>query len=104
MHKVANAFKFEFWTNMLSWFVSIHLFQLLDHQGCATMRLSFSASQTEAVFHLPGSVMVTQTVKMAVMNTTPAHLAPALPHSSVVITETVCYRAGFVMGTMTAGT
>lgn len=82
----------------------MYMFQLPDRQGCATMRLSFSASQTGAVSHLPGSVMVIQTAKMAAMNTTPAPLVPALPHSSVVTMGTVCYRAGFVMGTMTAGT
>lgn len=78
--------------------------QLLGPQGCATMRVSFSVSQMGAVSRLPGSVMVIQTVKMAATNTLPAHLAPAPPHSIAVTMETVCYAAGFVMGTTTAGT
>lgn len=78
--------------------------QLLGRQGCATMRLSSSVSQTGAVSPLPGSVMVIQTVRMAVTNTMPAHLAPAPPHSSAVTMGTVCYAAGFVMGTTTVGT
>lgn len=82
----------------------MYMFQLPDHQGCVTTRLSFSASQTGTVCHLPGSAMVIQTAKMAAMSTTRAHLAPALRLSSVVTMGTVCYRAGFVMGTMTAGT
>lgn len=77
---------------------------LPDLQACATMRVSFSASQMGAAFHLPGSVMVIQTARMAAMNTMLAHLAPAPPHSSAVIMETACCAAGFVMGTMTAGT
>lgn len=81
-----------------------YAFQPPGLQVCATMKVSSSASQTAAVSHLPGSVMVIQTVRTAAMNTTPAHLAPALPHSSGATTETVCYAVGFVMGTMTAGT
>lgn len=100
MYNVTDTIQLEFRTNVR---LFIYFFQLLDLQGCAIMRLSFSASQTGAVSRLPGSVMVIQTAKTAAMNTTPAHLAPALPHSSVAIMETACYRAGFVMGTTTAG-
>ncbi len=78
--------------------------QLLGPQGCATMRVSSSVSQTGAVSRLPGSVMVIQTVRTAATNTMPVRLAPAPPHSSAVTMETVCYAAGFVMGTTTAGT
>lgn len=56
-----------------------------------------------AASHPPGSVTVIQTVRMAVTNTTLAHLALAPPHSSAVTMETVYYAAGFVMVTMTAG-
>lgn len=73
-------------------------------QGCATMRVSFSASRMGAAFRLHGSVMVIQTARMAATNTTLVRHAPVLPHSSAVIMETVCYAVGFVMGTMTAGT
>lgn len=73
-------------------------------QGCATTRVSFSVNQTEAASHLHGSVTVIQTAKMAVMSTTPAHLAPALPRCSVAIMETACFAVGFAMGTTTAET
>lgn len=93
---------FGTWTDMFV--VSVNTSQLPGPQGCATMRLSFSASQMGAVYHLHGNVMVTQTARMAVMNTTRARLAPALPHSSAVIMETACCAAGFVMETTIAGT
>lgn len=73
-------------------------------QDCATMTVSFSASLMETVFHLLGSVMVTQTVRTAVTNTTPARLAPVHPHFSAVTMETACCAAGFVTETTTAGT
>lgn len=68
------------------------------------MRVSSSVSQTGLVSRPPGSVTVIQTVRTAATSTTPARLAPAPPHSSAVITETVCYAAGSVTATMTAGT
>lgn len=89
---------------MLTHFSWYFLSQLQGPQGCATMRVSSSVSQMGAVSRPPGSVMVIQTVRMAVTNTTPAHLAPAPPHSSAVTMEIVYYAAGFVMGTTTAGT
>lgn len=73
-------------------------------QGCATMRVSFSASQMGAVYRRPGNVMVTRTARMAVTSITPAPLVPALPHCFAATTETVCSAAGSVMGTMTAET
>lgn len=81
-----------------------NVYQLPDTQGCATMRLSSSASRTVAVSHLPGSVMAIRIVRMALMNTTPVHLAPARPRFSAATTETACFVIGCVMGTMTAGT
>ena len=89
--------------NML-FMVVFNISQPQGPQGCATMRLSSSVSQTGAVSPLPGSVMVIQTVRIAVTNTTPVPLAPAPPHSSAATMGTVCYAAGFVMGTMTAET
>lgn len=91
------------WDNLL-FIVFPDVSQLLGPQVCATMRVNSSVSQTAAVYHLPGSVMVIQTVRMAVMNTMLAHLALAPPHSSAVTMETVYYVAGFAMGTTTAGT
>lgn len=72
--------------------------------GCATMRVSFSVSLMAAVFRRHGSVMVTLTVRTVVTSTTPVPRAPVPPHSSAATMETVCYAAGFVMGTMTAET
>lgn len=85
------------------YFFNLFLSQLLGPQGCATMRVNSSVSQMGAASHPSGSVTVIQTVRMAVTNTTLAHLAPAPPHSSAVTMETVYYAAGFVMVTMTAG-
>uniref|UniRef100_A0A3B4B4W6 Uncharacterized protein n=1 Tax=Periophthalmus magnuspinnatus TaxID=409849 RepID=A0A3B4B4W6_9GOBI len=87
-------------------FDSLYLYcsQLQDLQGCATTRVNFSASRMAAVCHRLGSVMGTQTVKMAVMSIMPAPLAPAPPQCSAVITATVYCPAGFAMGTMIAET
>lgn len=68
------------------------------------MRVSSSVSQMGTVSHRPGSVMVTQTVRMAVTNTTPVHLAPAPLRFSGATMEIVYYAVGFVMGTTIAGT
>lgn len=68
------------------------------------MRVSSSVSQMGTVSHRHGSAMVTQTVRMAVTNTTPVRLAPAPLRFSGVTTGTVCYAVGSAMGTMIAGT
>ena len=78
--------------------------QLPGLQGCATMRVSSSASQMGTASRLPGSVMVIQIVRTAATNTMPAPLVPALHHCFAVTMETVCYGVGFAMGIMTAGT
>lgn len=93
---------YQYWCNVT--LTPFYITQPLDLQGCATMRVNFSASPMGAVFRLCGSAMAIQTARMAAMNTTPARLVPALPHSSAAIMEIVCYAVGFVTETTTAGT
>lgn len=65
--------------------------------------MSSSARSTDFAFRKCGNVMAIQTVRTALMSTTAAHPVPAVLYSSNVLMETVCLRAGFVMGIMTVG-
>ncbi len=67
------------------------------------MTMSSSARLMDSAFRKHGNVMAIQTVRMALMSTMAAHLEPAVLTSSNVLMETVCLRAGFVMGIMIAG-
>lgn len=67
------------------------------------MTMSSSARSTDFAFRKCGNVMAIQTVRTALMSTMAAHPVPVVLYSSSVLMETVCLRAGFVMGIMTAG-
>lgn len=80
------------------------MFYVQPHVGqvCA-MTMSSSARSTDFAFRKCGNVMVIQTVRMALMSTMAARPVPVVLYSSNVLMETVCLRAGFVMGKMIAG-
>lgn len=80
----------------------ISLFQLQDHQGCAT-RMNSSVNQMAAVFLITGNAMAILIVQMAQMNITDVLPEHVLHRFSAVIMATVCIERGSVMEIMTAG-
>ncbi len=67
------------------------------------MRMSSSARLMDSAFRKHGNAMAMQTVRTALMSTIAARPEPAVLTSSSVLMETVCLKAGFVMGIMIAG-
>lgn len=78
------------------------LFQLQDHQECAT-RMNSNANQMATVFLLTGNVMAILTVQMAQMNITDVLPGPVRHPFSAVTMATVSTEHGYVMVIMTAG-
>lgn len=81
---------------------SMSLFQLQDHQECAT-RMNSSVSQMAAVFLITGNVMAILTVQMAQMNIIDVLPERVLRRFSAVTTATACIERGSVMVITTAG-
>lgn len=78
------------------------MFQLQDHQGCAT-RMNSNVNQMAIVFLITGNVMAILIVQMAQMNIIDVLPERVLHRFSAAIMATVCIEHGSVMVIMTAG-